>query len=168
MLVDVPDDTLFLFTALLKAALGTGCCFRLLYRSSRDGVDAAAFDARCDGVGSTLTLVKDTDGNVFGGYTTVQWRSSADLEWRYDPDAFLVTVVNPHADPPARFLPRGYMYTVAASRYGPYFGDVLVDGAFCCTDIGVSYMNSSRHAGGTVLTGARNCTPVEVETWRLV
>eukprot|EP01034_Spumella_vulgaris_P041515 gene41515-51423_t len=47
----------------------------LLYRGSRDGFQAADFHSRCDGVTNTLTLVRDTDGNIFGGYSDVAWNS---------------------------------------------------------------------------------------------
>jgi hypothetical protein len=79
----------------------------LLFRSSRDGASAAAFHARCDSQGPTLTLIRDTAGNVFGGYTSLDWSSPAagtgqygcDAVFLNDRAAFLFTVVNPHADP---------------------------------------------------------------------
>jgi archaellum component FlaC len=43
--------------------------FNLLWRGSRDGFTAQEFHRRCDGRANTLTLISDTDGNVFGGFT---------------------------------------------------------------------------------------------------
>jgi hypothetical protein len=43
---------------------------KLLYRSSRDGWDACDFHRWCDSKGATITVVKCTEGNVFGGYTS--------------------------------------------------------------------------------------------------
>ena len=76
VLAAVPPDTLDAFTPLVDHALGpAGRCFKLLFRSSRDGASAAAFHSRCDAQGPTLTLIKDTAGNVFGGYTSSDWRA---------------------------------------------------------------------------------------------
>jgi hypothetical protein len=41
----------------------------LLWRGSRDGFRARAFHRRCDGHAPTLTLIQDTEGNIFGGFT---------------------------------------------------------------------------------------------------
>jgi len=104
VLSPVPPATLSLFTPLVAAAvpaLAAGRRCRLLFRSSRDGATAAAFHSRCDAKGPTLTLIRDMHSNVFGGYAAVQWSSAG--FWFNDPAAFLFTVVNPHADPPALF-----------------------------------------------------------------
>jgi hypothetical protein len=50
-------------------------CSNLLWRGSRDGFTAEEFHRRCDGRANTLTLIEDTDGNVFGGFTPVKWES---------------------------------------------------------------------------------------------
>ena len=39
----------------------------LLYRASRDGHNTAAYHARCDGKGPTLTALRSGNGCVFGG-----------------------------------------------------------------------------------------------------
>jgi hypothetical protein len=50
--------------------------FNLLWRGSRDGFTAQEFHLRCDGRANTLTLIEDTDGNVFGGFTPVKWENN--------------------------------------------------------------------------------------------
>jgi hypothetical protein len=176
VLAAVPPDTLKAFTTLVSDALGFGRRFKLLFRSSRDGASAAAFHSRCDGKGPTLTLIRDTAGNVFGGYAAVQWSSPAVLAgigwvWLNDPAAFLFTVVNSHADPPALFPSTANGRSIGcASSYGPWFNnDLCVYGSFygCWTDIGNGYTNGTRHSGYTALTGATNFTPAEVEVWGL-
>jgi hypothetical protein len=47
----------------------------LLWRGSSDGFSAAEFHARCDGCAGTLAIVRDVEGNVFGGFTPVAWTS---------------------------------------------------------------------------------------------
>ena len=105
VLAAVPSATLDAFTTLVSDALGFGRRFKLLFCSSRDGASASAFHSRCDTQGPTLTLIRDTDGNVFGGYTSLDWSSPAGNGRLYlkDPASFLFTVVNPHADPSALF-----------------------------------------------------------------
>jgi hypothetical protein len=51
--------------------------FNLLWRGSRDRFTAQEFHRRCDGRATTLTLISDTKGNIFGGFTPVKWESSA-------------------------------------------------------------------------------------------
>jgi hypothetical protein len=51
----------------------SGTVAKLLWRGSRDGFSAAEFHRRCDGHSNTLTLNLGTDGNVFGGFTPVEW-----------------------------------------------------------------------------------------------
>ena len=170
VLSTVPLPTLELFTSLLSEALPAVRRCRLLFCSSRDGTTAAAFHRHCDRKGPTLTLIKDTDGNVFGGYAGVEWGGGANWTCLNDPAAFLFTVLNPHADPPALFpskTNKGSIYR--HSSYGPVFGwDLRVSGAFdggCYSHIGRNYVNATRHSYDTVLTGAVCFTPAEVEVW---
>jgi hypothetical protein len=44
----------------------------LLWRGSRDGFRAGDCHGRCDGHAPTLTLIQDTEGNIFGGFTPVK------------------------------------------------------------------------------------------------
>lgn len=48
--------------------------WRLLYRASRDGFDAANFHSKCDKKGPTVTIVK-SGSFIFGGFTEVSWES---------------------------------------------------------------------------------------------
>jgi hypothetical protein len=83
--------------------------FTLLWRGSRDGFGASDFHCRCDSHAPTLTLIQDTDGNIFGGFTPVQWESREyDKEgsralggnncYKADPSqkSFVFTLKNPH------------------------------------------------------------------------
>ena len=47
--------------------------FKLLYRASRDGFEAASFHAKCDHQSRTLTIIKTNKGFIFGGYTAIAW-----------------------------------------------------------------------------------------------
>jgi hypothetical protein len=71
--------------------------FALLWRGIRDGVKAQEFDRRCDGHGNTLTMILKTKGNIFGGFTPVEWESR---DWHFKADdslkSFRFTLKNPH------------------------------------------------------------------------
>jgi hypothetical protein len=56
--------------------------FTLLWRGSGDGFRAGDFHGRCDAHPNTLILILDTDGNIFGGFTPVEWKSQT--EYPYD------------------------------------------------------------------------------------
>ena len=45
----------------------------LRFRGTRDSFSTAEFHRRCDGRPCTLTLVRDTDGSVFGGFADAPW-----------------------------------------------------------------------------------------------
>jgi hypothetical protein len=53
--------------------------FVLLRRGSRDGFDVRDFHKRCDGQANTLTVIFEKKGNVFGGFTLLEWESP--LDW---------------------------------------------------------------------------------------
>ena len=142
----------------------------LLFRSTRDGA-TAAFHARCDAKGPTLVLIKDTDGNVFGGYTQENWSS----KWEYvsDPAAFLISVVSPHGTPPVLFPSTGGNYSIGCdSLCGPIFGDGVVLGGFmgdlCFTcNSGREYVNPTGRRAEEVMTGRLNFRPAIVEVYSL-
>ena len=66
--------------------------FKLLYQSSKDGVSASEFHAKCDGASGTLTVLKSQSSNIFGGYTAADW--SGWSQYKNDPTAFLFSLVN--------------------------------------------------------------------------
>jgi hypothetical protein len=77
----------------------------LLWRGSRDTFTAKEFHRRCDGHANTVTLILDTDGNVFGGFTPLKWEPSVRGKWKGDDTlrSFIFTLRNPHGVPPQRF-----------------------------------------------------------------
>jgi hypothetical protein len=110
--------------------------FTLLWRESRDGFGAGDFHSRCDGRPNTLTVILDTDGNIFGGFTPAEWESRtwngdmSDLH-KADPslNSFLFTLRNPHSFPVRRFALKAEKKDEAiscASKQGPHFRDIRV------------------------------------------
>ena len=94
--------------------------WELKYRASRDGFKGTDFHAKCDGVPNTLTVIKSTNGNIFGGFTEKPWTS--DICVVSDPKAYIFSLVNQENKP---------FKSVCSNRgaircfpgYGPMFGD---------------------------------------------
>ena len=78
---------------MLKDWVGSNSQFKLLYRASRDNFTFKAFHEKCDNQGPTLTIIKsDLNGKVFGGYTSVSWRSPSSRTYVKDEEAFLFSL----------------------------------------------------------------------------
>jgi hypothetical protein len=176
----LPGETLEQLDNLLKTAMpdfdARAAAATLLFRSTRDGANAAAFHAHCDGKGPTLVLIKDSDGNVFGGYTQKNWSSpiySYAGKGVSDPAAFLISVVSPHGTPPVMFPSTGSWASICCdSLCGPWFGaGIGVSGAFndkCWSGVeGFQYVNPTNRPAKEVMTGSRYFKPVIVEVYGL-
>jgi hypothetical protein len=168
--------------------------FSLLWRGSRDGFRAADFHRLCDGHANTLTLVKDTNRNIFGGFTPVEWESRVWVEkWgmrndttgKADPSlkSFLFTLRNPHNVPARRFelMPEWKNRAInCVSGCGPVFGANLVfcggDLAICdncdaCagsfSSLGITYTNDSGYDGATIFSGSSEILVQEIEVFEI-
>jgi hypothetical protein len=142
-----------------------------LYSSTRDGASAAAFHGKCDNQGPTLTLIKDTDGNVFGGYTAVSWTDGGFVGFSStrDPLAFLVRVVSPYNTAPIVFPSTGNVLSVRSFKNnGPWFGGGICvsynDLSYTRID-GLDYVNPTGVCGNVVMTGTPTFTPAVVEVF---
>jgi hypothetical protein len=159
--------------------------FTLLWRGSRDGFRADEFHRRCDGHANTLTVILDTDGNIFGGFTPVEWESSK-KHWLRDGEAFsksdpsltsfLFTLKNPHSFPPRRFTLKEEKKEEAIrcdSNRGPHFGEIMItDNCNANTDsstssFGTCYTNDTRLDGSIVFTGCSKFKVKEIEVFEI-
>jgi hypothetical protein len=155
--------------------------FNLLWRGSRDGFTAGEFHLRCDGRANTLTLIADTDGNLFGGFTPVKWESDDDREYKGDDSlrSFLFTLRNPHGVPPRKFALRAEWKQEAigcGSAAGPVFGGCICVDDNCnanrgsYTQIGTNWSDCV-YANDTAfeyfLTGAWKFTVKEIEVFEI-
>lgn len=55
---------------------GKNVIYKLLYRSSKNGENSKTFHDLCDNYPQTLTVIKTTKGNIFGGYTEQTWKDT--------------------------------------------------------------------------------------------
>jgi hypothetical protein len=115
--------------------------FVLLWRGSRDGFRARDFHGQCDGHANTLTLILDKKtfgrGNIFGGFTPLEWESRVwngkyndeDNRWKCDDSlkSFLFTLKNPQNTLASKFAlkaERKQYAILCDSSQGPAFGGI--------------------------------------------
>jgi hypothetical protein len=153
----------------------------VLWRGSRDGFTAEEFHRRCDGHANTLTLILDTNGNVFGGFTPVEWDSSG--KWKGDDSlrSFLFTLRSPHGVPPRKFALKKDKKEKAIwcySRCCAAFGDDDIGVCDNCntnsdryTAIGTRYGSDTTYENDTqfekCFSGAEEFTVNETEVFKI-
>jgi len=96
--------------------------WKLLYKATKDGFGAAQFHKLCDGKGETVSVIKSTNGYIFGGYTPRSWNQTGSYE--YDATAFLFSLVNAQKKP-LKFDQNtvyGQYSQLGSASYGPTFG----------------------------------------------
>jgi hypothetical protein len=97
----------------------------LLWRGTRDSFEAYEFHDRCDGYPNTLTVVQDTEGNIFGGFTPLEWESECKTKCDESLESFLFTIKNGYGIPPTLFPIKDERKDFAIycyEGYGPAFG----------------------------------------------
>jgi len=65
--------------------------WKLLFRGSDDGFLASTFHLKCDGMANTVCVIESNHGNVFGGFTTLPWKSDVG-RYHVDEEAFVYIV----------------------------------------------------------------------------
>jgi hypothetical protein len=156
--------------------------FTLLWRGSRDGFGKGDFRRRCDGHPNTLTVILDTKGNIFGGFTPVVWESR---QWqnrtncsKADPSlkSFLFTLRNPHSLPARRFLLKAKKKDEAIycdSDWVPCFWDIGVSDECNANSksfthrFGEKYTNHTGLDGKTFFTGSGSFQVKEIEVFEI-
>jgi hypothetical protein len=97
-----------------------------IYQASTNGFGAANFHSYVDGVNGTLLVIKSTGGNIFGGFTMINWGAAYSNNGFYyaDPSAYIFSLVNKMNYPSlAHNIRKPIDYSVVVSpTYGPTFG----------------------------------------------
>lgn len=178
VLCQLPECVRLPFLHRLASEWLCGKAYKLAYRGSRDGMTPLAFHTACDGRGATLTLVRCSGGEVFGGYAASAWGGSGG--YISSPLSFVFTVCGPAG---TRLFP---LSPSAASKalysypgYGPCFdggfrlrgrrgqGEEAYDSHSCC-DMGFGAYDDVTGLAEEALTGTRTFTPVEVEIFLIL
>jgi hypothetical protein len=146
----------------------------LLCHSSEHGFGAAAFHSLCDNKGATVTLIKSTNGSVFGGYSDKSWKS--DYTRVHSNNAFLFSFVNPSGSEPIKMALTGVRNEGAICCYpncGPVFGsgcDLLISdncdmNTNSYSELGTTYSVPAGQNSETFLTGAKRFTVSAIEVF---
>jgi hypothetical protein len=127
-------------------------------------------------------VILDTKGNIFGGFTPVEWESRqavgyADNCRKADDSqkSFLFTLKNPHNIPARRFglkAEEKHAAIVCDSKCGPVFDDVAVSdncnantGSYTC--LGLAYTNDTGLYGDVVFAGSSEFQVREIEVFEI-
>ncbi|KAF2069066.1 hypothetical protein CYY_009613 [Polysphondylium violaceum] len=143
--------------------------YDLIYKGSKDGFEASAFHSKCDGKGATITIIKTTECNIFGGYNSQSWNSNG--VGYGDDKCFLFTMANRHEIPPTK-----YKQTIAITpvsglpNYGVVFGgkDIVI-GNPCNTNVNTQSFPSSfvdtTNKGNETFASDQNFTVLDIEVF---
>jgi hypothetical protein len=159
--------------------------FELLWRGSRDGFAASEFHRRCDGHPNTLTVILDTKGNIFGGFTPVKWES---LKWNgkdgnednckkgdNSQKSFVFTLKNQHNVEAKRFALKAEKKEEAIwceSGWGPFFWDIVIydncnRSTNSFTALGTCYINDTGIDGSEFFPGSFYFKVKEIEVFEI-
>jgi hypothetical protein len=150
--------------------------FILLWRGGRDGFGARQFHNRCNAHSNTLTVILDTKGNIFGGFTPLKWNSMSCTKGDPTLKSFLFTLRNPHNFPARRFVLKAEAKDRAMScsvDAGPCFCDIgVADNCNANTvsytqHFGLCYTNDTGLKGETFFTGSKNFQVKEIEVFEI-
>jgi hypothetical protein len=149
--------------------------FLLLCRGSRDGFRDRDLHRCCDGHANTLTVVLDTNWNVFGGFTPVKWDSGSGSKADDGRKSFVFTLENPHNIPARRFAlqaEKKWRAIGCDSGSGSWFSGMRVSDA-CNTNtssitfLGIAYTNDTGLDEKAVFTGSWYFQVKEIEVFEI-
>ena len=143
-----PKNILLLHSFLPSDLIEMRLRFELLYRGTRDGMAAADFHRLCDGKNDTISVIKDSNGDVCGGFADKAWSTKS--SWVKSEKSFLFSLRSSLSKEVIKFpVSTGDPY---ALRHEPTYmcafgnGDLHVIASHyghlsCSMNIGTSYQN---------------------------
>eukprot|EP01080_Neovahlkampfia_damariscottae_P005802 gene5802-9625_t len=153
--------------------------WKLIYRASKDGFTSQAFHKKCDSKGATLTVIKSSNGNIFGGYTSSSWDQTS--TYKYDSDAFIFSLKNKDQKVIKMDKISGKESIYCDYYYGPTFGGghdfYIYDRSNSSTsnysNLGHSYKPPNNYSYGSTqansfLAGSYNFKVSEIEVFMKV
>jgi hypothetical protein len=143
-----------------------------------EGFRRCDFHDRCDCHAHTLTLIEDTEGNIFGVFTPVVWESPTIAKYKTDLslESFLFTIKNPHDFAPKKFALKANRKGEAILCYvstRPVFRDIRVsnlgntNSRSYTSAFGDSYANDTGLDGKPFFTGSQHFTVKEIEVFEI-
>ena len=149
---------------------GAATKLELLYRASYDGWEGEDFHLRCDNNGPTVTVIRCTDGYLFGGFTSTAWASSD--TYVACADAFIFLLYRPGSVGPVKLAVNAELAHCAMNNHsysGPEIEDIEVRHAQGRSEI-ICFELPPGHAPvdkERFFTGAENYRAPEVEVFRV-
>ena len=142
--------------------------FNMLFNSNNDGDSCSTFHYYCDGVFPTVTVVLDTSGRRFGGYSTSSWnQSTVGACQRRAPESFIFDLSNKQKYELKNQFDTSAIYP--HNSYGPVFGsayDLYL--ANSCTQNSSSYCSKgSYNTGDNNLIGENGQTNFQVSYYEV-
>ncbi len=140
----------------------------MLFNSAKDGDRSSSFHYHCDGVFPTITVILDTSGRRFGGFSTQNWcQSSVGASYSRAPNSFIFNLSNKQ-----KFELNDPFFNNAIYRhnsYGPTFGNgydlYLADQ--CRSSANCSCNKSAYNTGNTNLIGGNGSTSFQVSYYEV-
>jgi hypothetical protein len=145
----------------------------LLYRSSRDGCDRGTYHSKCDNQGPHLTIMKCSEGYIFGGYMGVTMTTDGGWMTDFTNTSFLFTLKNPKGEVAKKYPinPEKNIYAFYShtTEYSVYFGS---GPTIRSDDMKIVSCRSSPTyedygEGNLCFTGKEYNTITEVEVWKI-
>jgi len=127
-----------------------------------------------------VTVIKNTNGFIFGGFTSIPWSSYNDGDYQEDNTAFLFSLTNPKNNPLTLKVKPPQNAVCHYSSYGPIFGagnDLIVsslsntnrDSYMDLSSYEFPYEKSGYEGGKFILGGYDNkFQTVEIEVFQVV
>jgi hypothetical protein len=120
-------------------------------------------------------VILNTNGNIFGGFTPVEWGSTSYYNADDSEKSFLFTLKNPHNIAPRRFACKPAMKRWAIrchSEWGPFFYDMAVSdncntNTPSHTSLGDTCTNNTGLGWDTVFTGSWKFQVKEIEVFEI-
>ena len=142
--------------------------FNLLFTTAKDGDSSSTFHYYCDGAFPTVTVVLDTSGRRFGGYSTMSFgQSSVGASYCRAPGSFIFNLSNQKKYNLNDELINNAIYR--HNSYGPTFGgghDFYISNQ--CRSNTNSYCSRSSYDTGSVnLLGGSSSTSFQVSYYEV-
>jgi hypothetical protein len=132
------------------------------------------FHRRCDGHFKTLTVIKSSKGNIFGGYSPLAWQSTGGYQQDASKQTFLFSLKNPRDCIATRFdITSDGSYAIYCSADRLAFGsghaihvcDNCNTNKSNYTNVGNTFENKTGIDGKAVLDGENYFTVEEIEVF---
>ena len=142
--------------------------FNMLFNTAKDGDRTSTFHYHCDGIFPTVTVILDTSGRRFGGFSTQNWcQSCSGASYSRAPNSFIFNLSNKQ-----KFELNDPFFNNAIYRhssYGPTFGNghdlYLADQ--CRSSANCSCSKNAYNTGNTNLLGGNGSTSFQVSYYEV-